>query len=138
MDLARRAFPKHAYTVIERMLMAVENETLQPSYIHLLLLMAQQACKPFLKRNHGVLHYASLNFGCTYCSDCLRENLEEVPVSEIYRRSSKAVQYQTFSNTGFKPHFYRMKSYKVTYHLKKRVGENMEGQFKCQVFAQQD
>jgi negative regulator of sigma E activity len=26
-DIARRAFPKHAYTFIERMLMAVENET---------------------------------------------------------------------------------------------------------------
>jgi hypothetical protein len=49
--------------------------------------------------------------------------LEEVPVAENYRRSSKAVQYQTFSNTGFKPHFYRMKIYKLTYHLKKKVGE---------------
>jgi hypothetical protein len=28
MDLARRAFPKHAYKVIEIMLKAVENETL--------------------------------------------------------------------------------------------------------------
>jgi hypothetical protein len=36
MDLARRAFPKRAYTVIERMLMAVENETIRPSPIHLL------------------------------------------------------------------------------------------------------
>jgi hypothetical protein len=37
----------------------------------------------------GVLNYASLNFGSAYCSDSLRINLEEVPVAEIYRRSSK-------------------------------------------------
>jgi negative regulator of sigma E activity len=66
MDHARRAFPKHAYTVIDRMLMAVENETLQPSTICLLRLMAQQACELYLKRNHGVLNYASLNFGYAY------------------------------------------------------------------------
>jgi hypothetical protein len=53
--------------------------------------------------------------------------LEEVPVAEIYRRISKAVQYQTFSNTGFRLYFYRMKSYKVTYHLKKKVGEKYGG-----------
>jgi hypothetical protein len=53
--------------------------------------------------------------------------LEEVPVAEIYRRSSKFVQYQTFSNPGFKQHFYRMKIYKVTYHLKKKVGEKYGG-----------
>jgi hypothetical protein len=72
MDLARRAFPKRAYTIIERMLRAVENETLRPSPICLLLLMAQQAYKIFLKGNHGALNYASLNVGCAYCSDCLR------------------------------------------------------------------
>jgi hypothetical protein len=101
MDLARRAFPKRAYTVIDRMLMEVENKTLRPSLIRL---MAQQGCK--LKGNHGLLKYASLNFGCAYCSDCLRENLEEVPIAEFYRRSSKVVQYHTFFNTEFKPHFY--------------------------------
>jgi hypothetical protein len=53
--------------------------------------------------------------------------LEEVPVAEIYRRSSNVVQYQTFSNTGFRLHFYRMKSYKVTYHLKKKLGEKYRG-----------
>jgi hypothetical protein len=42
MDLARRAFPKRAYTVIERMLTTAENETLQRSPIRLLRLMAQQ------------------------------------------------------------------------------------------------
>jgi hypothetical protein len=89
--------------------------------------MAQQGCELFQKRNHGLLNYASLNFGCAYCSDCLRENLEEVSVGEFYRRSSKVVQLQTFSNTGFKPHFYRMKSYKVTYHLKKKFGEKYGG-----------
>jgi hypothetical protein len=36
MDLARRAFSKCAYTVIERMLTAVENEKLRPSPIRLL------------------------------------------------------------------------------------------------------
>jgi hypothetical protein len=36
MDLARRAFPKRACMVIERMLKAVENETLRPSPIRLL------------------------------------------------------------------------------------------------------
>jgi hypothetical protein len=105
MDLPRRAFPKYAYTVIERMQTAVENKTLRPSLICLLQLMAQQACYLCLQRNQGVLNYASLNFGCAYCSDCLRENLEEVSVAEIYRRSSNVVQYQTFSDTGFKPHF---------------------------------
>jgi hypothetical protein len=75
-DLARRAFPKHAYAFIERTLTALENETLRPSPICLLRLMAQQGCKLCLKRNHGVLNYASLNFGCAYCSYCLGENLE--------------------------------------------------------------
>jgi hypothetical protein len=90
--------------------------------------MAQQACKRCLKRNYGVLNYASLNFGCAYCSYFLREKYEEVPVAEIYRRSSKAVQYQTSSNTGFRPHFYRMKSYKeVTHLLKKKVKEEYGG-----------
>jgi hypothetical protein len=89
--------------------------------------MAQQACELCLKRNHGVLNYASLNFGCAYCSDCPREKMEGVPFAEIYRRSSKAVQYQTFSNTGFNPQFYQMKSYKVTYQLKKKVGEKYGG-----------
>jgi hypothetical protein len=103
MDLARRTFPKCAYPVIERILKAVENETLQPSPIHLLRLMAQQACELCLMQNHGVLNYASLNLGCAYCSDCLRENLEEVSVAEIYRRISKAAQYQTFSNTALRP-----------------------------------
>jgi hypothetical protein len=51
--------------------------------------MAQQGCEVCPKRNNGILNYASLNFGCAYCSDCLRENLEEVPVAENYRRSSK-------------------------------------------------
>jgi hypothetical protein len=83
--------------------------------------------KLFLKWNHGVFNYASLNFGCAYCSDCLRENLKEVPVPEIYRRRSNAIQYETSSNTGFKLHFYRIKSYKVTYHLKKKVGETYGG-----------
>jgi hypothetical protein len=105
MDLSRMAFPKCAYMVPERMLMAVENETLWMIHICLLRLMAQQACKLCLVQNHGVLKYSSLNFRCAYCSDFLRENLEEVPVAEIYRRSSKVVQYQTFSNTGFKLHF---------------------------------
>jgi hypothetical protein len=36
MDLARRAFPKLTYPVIEIMLMAVDNETVQPSHICLL------------------------------------------------------------------------------------------------------
>jgi hypothetical protein len=36
-----------------------------------------------------------LKFGCANCSDCLREKLEEVPVDKNYRRSSKAVQYQS-------------------------------------------
>jgi hypothetical protein len=89
--------------------------------------MAQQACELFVKQNHGVLNYACLNFGCAYCSDCLRENLGEVPVAEIYRRSSKAVQYQTFSSTGFRLHFYQMKSYKLTYNLKKKVVETYRG-----------
>jgi hypothetical protein len=56
--------------------------------------------------------------------------LEEVPVAEIYRRRSKVVQFQTFYNTGFKPHFYLMKSYKVTYHLKKKVAETYGGPIK--------
>jgi hypothetical protein len=34
-DLATRAFPKRAYTVIEIMLTAVENETLRPAPIRL-------------------------------------------------------------------------------------------------------
>jgi hypothetical protein len=89
--------------------------------------MTQQGCELFQKRNHGILNHASLNFGCAYCSDCLRENLEEVPVSEIYRRSSKVVQFQTFSNTGLKSRFYQMMSYKVTYHLKKKVGGKYGG-----------
>jgi hypothetical protein len=97
MDLVRRAFPKCAYTVIERMLKAVEKETLRPSNICLLGLMAQQDYELFLKLNHGMLNYAFLNFGCAYCSDCIRENLEEIIVAEIYKRSSKTVQYQTFS-----------------------------------------
>jgi hypothetical protein len=67
MDLSGRAFPKGAYTVIERMMKAVENETLRPSPIRLLRLMAQQGCELFKKRNHGLLNYASLNFGCAYC-----------------------------------------------------------------------
>jgi hypothetical protein len=115
------------YTVIERMLPAVENETLRLSPVRLLRLMAQQGCELCQKRNHGLLNYASLNYGCAYCSDCLRENLEEVLVAEIYRRSSKVVQFQTFSNTIFKPNFYRMMSYKVIYHLKKKVGEKYGG-----------
>jgi hypothetical protein len=53
--------------------------------------------------------------------------LEEVRLAEICRRSSKVVQYQTFSNTGFRPHFYQMKSCKVTYHLKKKFGEKYGG-----------
>jgi hypothetical protein len=118
MDLARRAFLKRAYTVIERMLTVVENETLLPSNIHLLRFMAQQACELCLKRNHGVLNYASLNFGCSFCSDCLGENFKEVPVTEIFRRNTGVVQFKTIPNTRFKPHFYQMKSYKVTYHLK--------------------
>jgi hypothetical protein len=89
--------------------------------------MAQQGCELCQKRNHGLLNYASLNFGCAYCSDFFRENLEEVPVAEIYRRSSKVVQYQTFSNTGFKKKNYQMKSYKLTYHLKKKVGGEYGG-----------
>jgi hypothetical protein len=108
--------------VIERMLMAVENETLQSNHIYLLRLMTQQACKLCLKRNHRVLNYDSLDFGSVLCSDYLKENLEEVPVTENLRRSLGVVQFQTFSNTGFKPHFYRMKSYKVTCHLKKKIG----------------
>jgi hypothetical protein len=126
-DLDRRTFPRRAYTVIERMLTEVENETLRPSSVHILRLMAQQGCELCQKRNHGLLNYASLNFGCAYCSDFLRENLEEVPIAEIYRRSSKVVQFQTLSNTGFKPHFYGMKSYKVTYRLKKKVGKKYGG-----------
>jgi hypothetical protein len=127
MDLARRTFPKCAYTVIERMLIAVGNETLRPSPIRLLRLMAQQGCELCQKRNRGLLNYAFLNFGFAYCAYCLRANLEEVPVAEIYRRSSKVVQFQTFPNTGCKPRFYGMKSYKVTYHLKKKVGEKYGG-----------
>jgi hypothetical protein len=50
--------------------------------------MAQQGCELCQKRNHGLLNYASLNSRCAYCSDFLIENLEEVPVAEIYRRSS--------------------------------------------------
>jgi hypothetical protein len=64
MDLVRRAFPKRAYTVIEIMLTAVKNEKLRPSPIHLLRLMAQQCGELCQKRNHGVMNYASLNFGC--------------------------------------------------------------------------
>jgi hypothetical protein len=67
MDLARRAFPRRAYTVIGRMLTAVENETLRPSPVRLLRLMVQQGCELCQKRNHGLLNYASLNFGCAYC-----------------------------------------------------------------------
>jgi hypothetical protein len=97
--------------------------------------MAQQACELFMNRNHGVLKYASLNFGCAYCSDFLKENLEDFPVAEIYRRSSKVVQCQTFFNTGFRPHFYRMKSYKVTYHLMKKVGEKYRGPIQVSSFC---
>jgi hypothetical protein len=43
MNLARSALLKRSYTVIERMLNAVENKTLQPITIHILRLMAQQA-----------------------------------------------------------------------------------------------
>jgi hypothetical protein len=66
MDLAIMAFPKRAYTGIERMLTAVENETSWPSPIRLLRLMAQQGCELCQKRNHGLLNCASLNFGCAY------------------------------------------------------------------------
>jgi hypothetical protein len=89
MDLARRAFSKRAYTFIERIPKAVENETLPPSPIRILRLMAQQACELFLKRNHGVLNYYPLCLGCTYCSDCLREKMEEVPVAQNLKEKLK-------------------------------------------------
>jgi hypothetical protein len=74
-----------------------------------------------------MLNYASLKFGCVLCSYCLRENLEEVPVTDFFRRIPGVVQFQTFSNNGFTQHFYQMKSYKVTYHLKRKVGEKYGG-----------
>jgi hypothetical protein len=46
---------------------------------------------------------------------------------QIYRRISKIAQYQTLSNTGFRLKLCRMKSYKVTCHLKKKVGEKYGG-----------
>jgi hypothetical protein len=46
MDLARRGFPQCAYTVIERRMTAVENETVQLSRIRLLRLMDHEACEP--------------------------------------------------------------------------------------------
>jgi hypothetical protein len=122
MYLSRWAFPKHAHTVIVRMLKAVENESLRTSPIRLLRLMDQQSCELCMNKNHGVLNYASF-FGCAFCSYCLRENLVEVPVAEIYRRSSRFVQFHTFSKSLFRPHVYRINSCKVTYHLKKGVGE---------------
>jgi hypothetical protein len=55
MDLARRDFSKRAYTVVERMMTTVENETLRPSPIRLLRLMAQQGCELCQKRNQIAL-----------------------------------------------------------------------------------
>jgi hypothetical protein len=68
------------------------------------------------------------------CSYCLRENSEEVP-AEISRTSSKVFQYQNFSNTGIRQHVYRMKSYKVTYHLKKKVGEKHGGPIQMSILC---
>jgi hypothetical protein len=135
MYLARWAFPKHAHTVIVRLPKAVENESLRPSPIRLLRLMDQQACEICMKKNHGVLNYATFDFGCAFCSYCLRENVVEVPVAEIYRRSSRVFQFHTFSKSVFMPHFYRIKSYKVTYHLNKEVGEKYGGSIQVSIIC---